>query len=325
MFLQSALEAAFLLVGAFSPLLAQCLLLVSAHRVRIASNPEWIMGAACFSVAFLAFFSVNFIDPSTLTPYTLLGVTPTSTSYEITNAYDQRVRTAVSLGWFADHAQLTDAYETLMDPLQRCVYHRANGIPDWYGIPTVCLGEFAIDKLQAAKSFVPGWTDSKKTFGKMHPAIRSLRAMLARQGPSKRITEYSILEKEFWVQVWILISGMGWNCLNWCQQQVQHLPSAPLFLAGMGQWFDSGLFPAISPPVVISLVLVAILIVLYTYDSSISRVFNTVMLLGSVILETLDNAASPESERRPGSGEGFQASVRNMIGELFWSTTQRQG
>ena len=50
------------------------------------------------------------------------------------------------------------AYETLTDPFQRCVYHRASNTAEWYGlVPVFCWGEGGVGWLMRAKEAVGEW------------------------------------------------------------------------------------------------------------------------------------------------------------------------
>ena len=101
-------------------------------------------------------------------PYTLLGVTVTSTDAEITSAYHAALLHSSSssiplLSFWQSKAHkehllsLQDAHDTLTDQLRRCLYHRESKTPDWYGEPLGCGGEIAIYKLKIARAAVRAW------------------------------------------------------------------------------------------------------------------------------------------------------------------------
>ncbi|KAK3301768.1 uncharacterized protein B0T15DRAFT_544562 [Chaetomium strumarium] len=66
-----------------------------------------------------------------------------------------------------------EAYETLTDPLLRCVYHRDQGMPDWYGVPKLCWGEVVVEKLQSARTVMRYWTGPEDAFARMPTIIMS--------------------------------------------------------------------------------------------------------------------------------------------------------
>lgn len=101
-------------------------------------------------------------------PYTLLGVTVTSTDAEITSAYHAALlhssSSSIPLPSFwqskahKEHLlSLRDAHGTLTDQFRRCLYHRESMTPDWYGTPLGCGGEIAIYKLKIARAAVRTW------------------------------------------------------------------------------------------------------------------------------------------------------------------------
>ncbi|KAK4039388.1 hypothetical protein C8A01DRAFT_16605, partial [Parachaetomium inaequale] len=172
--LDTALEAVFLLTSVFQPQLADYLVVAGAHCVQAAPKPriEWLLGILT-SLAILTSITNPmgpYLQETSHTPYSLLGVTTTSSTTQITHAYNDLVhktQTGIQLGTVADVSQLTayrGAYETLTDPLQRCVYHRDNDVPDWYGVPKLCWGELAVDRLQAAKGVIRARMGSNLSF-----------------------------------------------------------------------------------------------------------------------------------------------------------------
>ncbi|KAJ4287051.1 hypothetical protein N0V88_007817 [Collariella sp. IMI 366227] len=114
------------------------------------------------------------------TPYTLLGVTVTSSKSEITEAYERTVHVKQGTGRLGPLAEgnhvlsYEKAYETVMDPLKRCLWHCEIKVPDWYGMPTSCLGERAVNKLKAVKGGVKerGTTPVKQQQRKIHQPRR---------------------------------------------------------------------------------------------------------------------------------------------------------
>jgi hypothetical protein len=172
--LDTALEAVFLLISAFQPQVADYLVIAGAHCVQATPKPriEWLLGILT-TLAILASIASPispYLETTPHTPYSLLGVTTTSSTAQITHAYHDlvhRTQTGIQLGTVADVSQLTayrGAYEILTDPLQRCVYHRDNELPDWYGVPKLCWGELAVDRLQAAKGVVRARMGSNLSF-----------------------------------------------------------------------------------------------------------------------------------------------------------------
>jgi hypothetical protein len=108
------------------------------------------------------------------TPYRVLGVTTASTHSQITYAYTQLTSDKRGLA----HGTYKETYTTLTDPLQRCVYHRDNKIPDWYGIPQSCKGELAVDKLQTAKRIIRDSKVADDSFDKIDAKIQILKDRL---------------------------------------------------------------------------------------------------------------------------------------------------
>ena len=118
-------------------------------------------------------------DP-TLNPYHLLNVTPQTTPKALATAYHHLLNTTTA-GWLNTlmHTLTTTnndmannnsphfavlaktyrlAYESLTDPLKRCVYHRTSNTAEWYGfVPPFCWGEGGVGRLMQAKEAVGVW------------------------------------------------------------------------------------------------------------------------------------------------------------------------
>lgn len=106
--------------------------------MRVASKPavKQTFGALLVLVFFLlAVISIPTDPAFEAEPYDLLGATTTSSSRTITTAYNNLVHeTKDSLLISALATSKIEAYQaahdTLTDPLQRCLYHRDNKVPD---------------------------------------------------------------------------------------------------------------------------------------------------------------------------------------------------
>ncbi|GAB1321024.1 hypothetical protein MFIFM68171_11234 [Madurella fahalii] len=93
------------------------------------------------------------------TPYSVLGVTVTSSREEIFQAYTQALcgirRSKVSSMLvnllFTRVSRIHNSYQVLTDPLQRCMYHRFTGMADWYGVPESCSLETFIEDIKREK------------------------------------------------------------------------------------------------------------------------------------------------------------------------------
>ncbi len=123
---------------------------------------------------------------STLNPYHLLNVTPHTPPPALTTAYHHLLNTTTTTtGWLhtlmqtlattnndiltnnnkphfsplmTEEEMYRTAYETLTDPLKRCVYHRASNTAEWYGfVPRFCWGEGRVSWLMQVKEAVGGW------------------------------------------------------------------------------------------------------------------------------------------------------------------------
>ncbi|KAL2142547.1 hypothetical protein VTI28DRAFT_1050 [Corynascus sepedonium] len=174
MVLLSALEAVYMVLAACSPSFGEYLVSAGEHGARMISKQgtRWLVATALTSIASVV-PTIN-PEPQPLeTPYSVLGVTTSSSTSGITRAYED----LISKTWRGKRRQAYhDAYQTLVDPLQRCIFHRDSGIPDWYGVPTLCGSEFAIDRLWAAKRFLRARLGDDDLFSKTAAAIRLLKA-----------------------------------------------------------------------------------------------------------------------------------------------------
>lgn len=194
--LPEAAEAAILILAFLSAPMAAGVITACEYGLWAVETPgmDWVLAATLASFALLAgATNSNGMGPPQ-TPYTLLGVTTTSSRNEITMAYLQYRQTAqrsVQLGVYAGDPQLAayqEAHETLVDPLRRCVYHRDSEVPDWYGIPRLCWGERAIDSVQGAKRAVERWTGLDRSMSRLYGLVRKLKGLPG--GPdSKDVTE----------------------------------------------------------------------------------------------------------------------------------------
>lgn len=80
------------------------------------------------------------------TPYSVLGVTVTSSREEIFQAYVKglhetcrnRFHCVLVSVLFPRVNRIHYSYQILTDPLQRCLYHKFTGMADWYGVPQGC-------------------------------------------------------------------------------------------------------------------------------------------------------------------------------------------
>jgi hypothetical protein len=126
------------------------------------------------------------------TPYELLGVSVTSTNDKIATAYKKKME-GFSLGGSRKQA-IQQSYETLIDPYKRCIYHKESKTPDWYGVPWVCWGELALDRLGAAKVVINMWEARDESFTKMCAATQNLKARLTK----KPVEEGKSTEKGPW-------------------------------------------------------------------------------------------------------------------------------
>ncbi|KAK4246062.1 hypothetical protein C7999DRAFT_42454 [Corynascus novoguineensis] len=174
MVLLSALEAVYMVLAACSPSFGEYLVSAGEHGARMVSKQgtRWLVATVLTSIASV----VPTIKPGPQpleTPYSVLGVTTSSSTSEITRAYED----LTSKTWREKRRQAYhDAYQTLVDPLQRCIYHRNSGIPDWYGVPTLCGSEFAIDRLWAAKRFIRARLGDDDLSPKAAAALHLLKA-----------------------------------------------------------------------------------------------------------------------------------------------------
>ncbi|KAK4108963.1 hypothetical protein N656DRAFT_771425 [Canariomyces notabilis] len=87
------------------------------------------------------------------TPYAQFGVNIYSSKAEIVQAISAALQEkplfSTSIGGMSPSQMeaLRRYSEILTDPLQRCVYHKDTGMPDWYGVPRSCWSEGVLDKL----------------------------------------------------------------------------------------------------------------------------------------------------------------------------------
>ncbi|SPQ26265.1 176c6778-aea7-4249-9c9f-3992945227ae [Thermothielavioides terrestris] len=179
--LLEAADAAYLLVSAVSQPLAEGIVegihtAVEYGIQTILDMPdrEWVLGMAiAMYISLVISENTNHADPRTLdslqTPYTLLGVSTRSSRREINMVYQRARQTAANASQLAAYEQ---AYEILTDRLQRCIYHRDTGIPDWYGVPMLCWVEKARARLKAAKRRVEEAWDSP--FDELYESVRKL-------------------------------------------------------------------------------------------------------------------------------------------------------
>lgn len=120
---------------------------------------RWLLIAvvSSFTLLLLTTSSVRPTRYPSHTPYGVLGVTVTASNREIASAYLKAMNQSIRL-WPGSTrlAGLQSSYETLADPYQRCIYHRDERLPDWYGVPRLCCGELVLDKLKVAKSAIKG-------------------------------------------------------------------------------------------------------------------------------------------------------------------------
>ncbi len=130
-----------------------------------------------------------FTQPTTTpNPYHLLNATPHTASTTLTTTYHHLLNKTTTPGWLhtliqtlaattnndmitnnnknahfhflvsKDEEMYRIAYETLTDPFQRCVYHRASNTAEWYGlVPVFCWGEGGVGWLMRAKEAVGEW------------------------------------------------------------------------------------------------------------------------------------------------------------------------
>jgi hypothetical protein len=264
----SALEKLYRLTAAFSSQMGNFKVLAGTHDVWSNIRPgtkraiKWALGvlgvAIAFSILILSFGNPLGGRPSptpkpTQTPYSLLGVTTTSSTMHIAKAYcklthEARTRGPFGSGLFAGKQleAYRKAYTTITVPFQRCVYHQENNIPDWYGVPSplMCEVEVAINELEAAKAdiyfaFGPNYLDGavERMYRTVEQCVRDKLAGRARRGSQepppgmgKGMTGYlsSAIEKkkEFWVGVWTRASARGHRRLGWLGEQAREL-SAP--------------------------------------------------------------------------------------------------
>ncbi|EAQ88762.1 predicted protein [Chaetomium globosum CBS 148.51] len=123
------------------------------------------------------------------------------------------------------------AHRTLTDPLQRCLYHRDSGIPDWYSIPRLCWGEMLVDKLQAVKGAIRA--DAKALFKETCAAVRKLRGHFGGgQGAaakSEKETESANQQNQsnpaeiFWDRMWENMLTNVRQCLDWFMDTILSL------------------------------------------------------------------------------------------------------
>jgi curved DNA-binding protein CbpA len=186
--LDEVLETVLLVILATDPSIIDWLIFASTYAMRAASKPavkRTFAALLIFAFFLLATISIP-TDPAlefnSTTPYGLLGVTTTSSSKTITTAYDNLVhetKDSVLISTLATSKleAYQAAHKTLTDPLQRCLYHRDNKVPDWYGVPKLCWGEMLVDKLQAAKGSIRVSADAKAPLKETRAAMRKLRGL----------------------------------------------------------------------------------------------------------------------------------------------------
>jgi hypothetical protein len=87
------------------------------------------------------------------TPYAQFGVDVYSSKAEIVQAVSATLQekplfSTIIGGMSPPQMEALRRYsEILTDPLQRCVYHKDTGRPDWYGVPRFCWSEAVLGKL----------------------------------------------------------------------------------------------------------------------------------------------------------------------------------
>jgi hypothetical protein len=160
-------------------------------------------------------------------PYRLLGVTTSSTDGQITYAYTKLASRGSVNGTYKT------AYKTLTDPLQRCVYHRDNKVPDWYGVPQSCKGELTIEKLQATKNLIRRSKVVDSSFEKMNAAvdtlkgrIKSYRDTTSPAGPVNLSVTEKVLRAP--ARLWSATVNTARGCSQWFGRQVRGLPAVSL-------------------------------------------------------------------------------------------------
>jgi hypothetical protein len=290
--LLSAAEAAFTMLAALSPLMADYVLSACEYGLSaVSADGEWplALGGVLGWVLFYHFV-ITPIDPARQrqqTPYTLLGVTTDSSHREITEAYYRMIERARRTGHYdlaraqSELLAYRGAYETLTDPLLRCIYHRDAGTPDWYGVPKLCWGELAVDRLQSAKTATRHWTGPEDAFARMpmssmHPLTerlyrcsRPLALVLATSSRTALISAgstqiHSLTREEKYVSLSAELEIVKNAVLDYLQgfnkQSLVALKnySASAFVMGVQQWVTSNPRHSLSIAVLIFLTLVAI-------------------------------------------------------------------
>jgi hypothetical protein len=210
-----------------------------AYGARLRPRPKAARYALALGFVSLLFLVVALLDQAILptivtssapTPYRVLGVTTASTHSQITYAYTQL--TSDKRG--SARGTYKDAYTTLADPLQRCVYHRDNKIPDWYGVPQSCKGELAVDKLQAAKRIIRDSKVVDDSFDKIDAKIQILRDRLQsfqlknKTNPAEPVKP-TIPEKASRTlsALWRRTVNTPRGCSQWLGSQVKRLSFSP--------------------------------------------------------------------------------------------------
>jgi hypothetical protein len=274
--LSSALETLYRLTAALSAIMGHSKALTGTYEGWSNIKPgtkrgiKWALGvlgvAITFSLLIISFGNPLGSRPSpspqpTQTPYSLLGVTTTSSTWHITKAYCKLTHKAetggpLGLGLFAGKqlAAYHKAYTTITNPFQRCVYHQENNIPDWYGVPPpmMCWAEAAINELEDAKAdiyfaFGPNYLDgaAEILYGAVEQCVKDRLGVGARRGSrapppglGKKMTGYlsSAMEKELWVGVWTRASDRGQVRLTWLGEQARGLPAVLPSISAIAEW-----------------------------------------------------------------------------------------
>ncbi|KAK4237606.1 hypothetical protein C8A03DRAFT_15862 [Achaetomium macrosporum] len=276
--LLAAAEAAFMMLATLSPLMAEFLLSACEFGLSIVSEPalDWSLALGGMLGSFVFFhFIVGPIDATKQrqqNPYTLLGVTTASSHSEITDAYYKMMDNTRRHGHLdlveagLDLFAYREAYETLTDRLQRCVYHRDVEIPDWYGVPKLCWGELAIDTLQCAKTATQAWTGPEDAFAKMPASIHTLRKRFRRSQPALIPAVSTLISS---ITEGQLSAGLGTMLVNtvrdWLgffkQGLVTLKVSASALFTCLRQWVESN--PHYTLTIAVLLLLLSILTIMF--------------------------------------------------------------
>ncbi|KAK3296468.1 uncharacterized protein B0H64DRAFT_461694 [Chaetomium fimeti] len=211
------------------------LLIILASDPLAASKPivRRLLGAfvllAFFLLAVLTIPTDLVLDPKATTPYDILGVKTTSSAGTITSVYNNLVRETkenVFISTLATPKLETYrvAHETLTNPLQRCVYHRDNKVPDWYGVPQLCWGELVVDKLHAAKTAIRGPVDAKESKGSSDSGQEPAPQLAKKTKPAKSTKESVPTESYRAGMSETKLTGVR-QCLNWSKNTILAVPS----------------------------------------------------------------------------------------------------